>query len=186
MAEPYIGEICIFPYTFAPRDWGFCDGAYVNISQFSTLFAVIGINFGGNATSNFQLPNLENRAPLHVGGVAGQGPGLSYHSVGDRFGYSSVALSNAHLPQHKHTAYVEKYTGSEVNVPTQTALPGFMAQMTSQPVAIEGYTSVDSNVTNMATDSMATVGSYFAHENRQPSLVMHYCIAMDGIWPPRS
>jgi len=187
MSEPFIGEICIFPYTFTPRNWGLCNGAIITISQFTSLFAVIGNYYGGDAVNTFWLPNLGDRVPLHVGGASAVGPGLSYHQLGQYGGQASVYLNSDDLPSHDHTVYTEKYTGTEVDTPTAATVPGIMIH--EDPNArgsILGYGKPDANMVSMDYKSLAYAGNDLAHENRQPSLVMSYFIAMDGVFPPRS
>src|ERR1700742_2469234 len=98
MSDQFIGEIRLFPYNFAPRDWAFCQGQLLPISQYAALFSLLGVNYGGNGTTNFGLPDLRDKVPIHWG----QGPGLTDIVIGETAGEPSVTLLTAQLPPHNH------------------------------------------------------------------------------------
>ena len=99
MADPFVAEIRIFPFNFAPRGWAFCNGQLLPLSQNTALFSLLGTTYGGNGQSNFALPNLQGSAPMHPG----QGPGLSLHDLGETGGSQTVTLLTSEMPSHPHT-----------------------------------------------------------------------------------
>src|SRR6478672_10756894 len=99
MADPFVAEIRIFPFNFAPKGWAFCDGQLLPLSQNTALFSLLGTTYGGNGKSNFALPDLQGRAPMHPG----QGPGLSLHDLGETGGSDTVSLLESEIPSHTHT-----------------------------------------------------------------------------------
>ncbi|MEY2934941.1 MAG: MdpB, partial [Pseudomonadota bacterium] len=159
MAEPFLAEIRVFSFTFAPRGWAFCNGQIMPISQNAALFSLIGVNFGGNGTSNFGLPNLQGNAPLH----AGQGPTTSSYSVGQTGGVTQVTLSQSEIPIHTHTLNVSSFEGTEKS-PRDTYAAGFAG------VALYGP-AVSPNVTMFPT-MLALSGGNQAHDNMMPYLAL--------------
>ena len=99
MADPFVAEIRIFPFNFAPKGWAWCDGQLLPLSQNTALFSLLGTTYGGNGKSNFALPDLQGRAPMHPG----QGPGLSLHDLGETGGSETVTLLESEIPAHPHT-----------------------------------------------------------------------------------
>src|SRR5262249_17040095 len=110
MSNPFVAEIRIFPFNFAPLGWAFCAGQLLPISQNTALFSLLGTTYGGNGTSNFQLPNFQGNAPLH----AGQGPGLSLYDLGETTGSQNVTLLNSEIPAHNHSFTVSTASTSTV------------------------------------------------------------------------
>src|SRR5215207_1107944 len=98
MADPFVAEIRIFPFNFAPKGWAWCDGQLMPLSQNTALFSLLGTTYGGNGKSNFALPDLQGRAPMHPG----QGPGLSLHDLGETGGSETVTLLESVIPSHSH------------------------------------------------------------------------------------
>jgi microcystin-dependent protein len=168
MADPFIAEVRIVPFNFAPRGWAFCDGQILPIAQNTALFSLLGTTYGGNGTSNFALPNLQGRAPSHPG----QGPGLPPRTLGEQTGTESVVLLASEMPAHTHSAGVTTAPASRAN-----------------PVGGRFGTTIDA--TYAAGASSATgglhgpAGSSQPHDNMQPSLVLNFIIALQGIFPPR-
>lgn len=176
--QPFIGEVSILPYTYAPMDWADCNGQQVNIQQYNTLFAVIGILYGGDGQTYFNLPNLIGRIPMHQG----QGPGLSPRTIAATNGAPTSTLSQSQMANHSHDLAVEREA-------TESASPGGNYPGTfavgGTGVGIYQTTTVSNPVT-MNPLSLAASGSGLAHENRQPFLAMRFCIAMQGIFPSRN
>src|SRR5512134_2535662 len=104
MADPFVAEIRIFPFNFAPKGWAWCDGQLLPLSQNTALFSLLGTTYGGNGKSNFALPDLQGRAPLHPG----QGPGLSLHDLGETGGSETVTLLESEIPSHSHAVNVSQ------------------------------------------------------------------------------
>lgn len=170
MAEAFIGEIRAFGFNFAPRGWAICQGQILPISQNTALFSLLGTNFGGNGQSTFGLPNLEGRTPVG----AGQAPGLSIRDLGEMGGQETVTLQLSEMPAHSHGLFGSSSPGSTVD-PT-----GVLPAKPSRP----GYTAA-AQVT-MGDGSVRPSGGGQPHNNNMPSLVINYCIALQGIFPPRT
>ena len=179
MAEPFIAEIRMFGGNFAPVNWAFCDGSLLSISQNSALFSLLGTTFGGNGTTNFALPDLRGRVPVH----AGSGPGLSPYALGQSGGTETVNLSVAQMPAHNHLVQPNCTAGvpqSPVNDPAN-AFPAATESSTGGP-AIYG---TPAGATMGATPSAVAGGSQ-PHPNIQPYLCVNFIIALQGIYPSRS
>ena len=184
MASAFIGQVQAYGFNFAPRSWMTCSGQTLNISQYSSLFSLIGNYFGGNAQSTFALPNLVGRAPLHVGGITGTGPGLSLHTLGEKEGTSYVPLSESQMPTHTHGAVNTK-------VPNDTGTPStsvYPSNLNKDGVgnAFAYNTVSPSTTTFMNSSSISLEGNSGLHENIQPYLALNFCIAMDGVYPSRN
>jgi microcystin-dependent protein len=172
MADPFVAEIRVFGFNFAPTGWARCDGQLLPINQNQALFSLLGTSFGGNGTNNFALPDLGDRFALG----AGAGPGLTPRSVGETGGTATVALQMTEMPQHGHA----------LNATASPALtsPAAAAQApTANGAAVYRTPGV---VTPMAGESLGVVGGGNPHENRPPYLALNFCIALQGIFPPRS
>lgn len=173
MSEPFIGEIKIFPYSFAPQGWAYCNGQIMQISQNQALFAVIGITYGGNGSTTFALPNLQGRVPISFG----SGPGLTPRTIGQSSGSNFVTLSVGQIPGHTHTLSGESVDGTQ-----KTVNNAYPAQAGSQ----FSYQNAASPLAQMNGAALSTSGGSQPHANMQPCLGVNYCIALIGIFPPRS
>lgn len=173
MADPFVAEIRIFPFNFAPRGWAWCDGQLLPLSQNTALFSLLGTTYGGNGKSNFALPDLQGRAPMHPG----QGPGLSLHDLGETGGTETVTLLESEIPHHAHAARVSD------NGATQSAPSGAVLALPRRSGAM--YQSTPTNLTAMAPESLAPTGGDQPHNNMQPYLTAYFCIALQGVFPPR-
>lgn len=180
MADPFIGEIRPWALNFAPMDWAFCNGQTIAIQQNTALYAILGVTFGGDGKNNFMLPNLQGRAPMHYGA----GPNLTTRALGEVSGASTVTLTSAQIPNHTHDLTAQNLDGNTA-VPTA----GFVAKTTEQGSrgrqALNSYCAA-TNLTPMAAAAVSGVGSGQAHDNMQPYLTINMCIALYGIFPPRS
>lgn len=168
MSTPYLGEIRITTYSFVHRYWAKCDGQVVTISQNSALFSLLGITYGGNGTSYFNLPDLRGRIPV------GQGTG---YALGAKAGVESVALTMAQIPAHSHPLYAVPAAGT-------AASPGGATWAGSQLAAYS--TSASPTLVPMAGNELTVIGGGAAHENRMPSLALNFQIALTGLFPSRS
>lgn len=173
MSDPFVAEIRIFPFNFAPTGWAMCNGQLLPISQNTALFSLLGIMYGGDGRSTFGLPNLQGNASLFWG----QGPGLSLYDQGQTGGSESVTLLQSEIPAHNHQA--SGVSGSGPTSPAN-ATWGSGAGRTPPPVYISGSPNV-----NMSPSALASAGGDQPHNNMQPYLVLNFCIAMQGIYPPR-
>ncbi|MBS1492554.1 MAG: phage tail protein [Bacteroidetes bacterium] len=167
--DPYIGEIGLCAFPFAPNGWMLCNGQTLNIADYDTLFTLLGTTFGGNGTTTFNLPDLRGRIPVHQG----QGPGLSNYIFGDTTGVETVTLNSTQIPPHNHTLAAYAGTGSNTDPSA-----GYISQYA------EGVKSFGSSSnTTMNSAAVSSIGGNQAHTNMQPYLTMNYCIALYGIFP---
>jgi microcystin-dependent protein len=172
MADPFVAEIRIFPFNFAPRGWAWCDGQLLPLSQNTALFSLLGTTYGGNGESNFALPDLQGRAPMHPG----QGPGLSLHDLGETGGSDTVTLLESEMPAHAHAMRSNNST-ADSGVPIDSSI----ARTT-----FNSYQSItNANLTNMAGQALAPAGADQPHNNLQPYLTFYFAIALQGVFPPR-
>ncbi|WP_372018070.1 phage tail protein [Tistrella mobilis] len=184
--DPFIGEIRIFPFGFAPSGWMPCEGQELQVSQNQALAALLGNTYGGNWPTTFKLPDLRGRAPLGQG----QHNGFSY-SMGNAIGSQTVTLTVGQLPQHTHTMSA---LSTEGNLTVPTASNGLTAMLAntgdsgSQPNGPEIYIAPPptATLTPLRPETVTSTGGGQAHPNEQPSLAVYYCIATTGLWPPRS
>jgi microcystin-dependent protein len=172
MSNPFVAEIRIFPFNFAPKGWAFCDGQILPISQNTALFSLLGTTYGGDGRSNFALPNLQGISPL----AAGAGPGLSLRDLGESGGEDSVTIVASTLPSHSHEATCNAGMGDQYG-----PAGNFWATDAG------GNNEYNSNSNSqMAAGAVGAVGSGLPHNNLQPYLVLNFCIALQGVYPPRS
>jgi len=165
MAEPFLSEIRIVSFNFAPKGWALCNGQLLPINQNQGLFSLLGTTFGGDGRVNFALPDLRGRAPIHVG---------SSHTLGERGGEQAHTLSISELPTHTHAVQVSDNQGN----------PEFTASnMLSNSGDEKRFSSVGSNQVAMNPATISNVGGSQAHLNMQPFLVLNFCIALQGIFP---
>ncbi len=178
MANPYLAEIRIFPFNFAPKGWAFCDGQILSLSQNTALFSLLGTTYGGDGKSNFALPNLQGNAPMHPG----QGPGLSLHDLGETGGSDSVSLLQSEIPFHSHT--INCIDGPRVG--GQSGQPGNATLVKTSGTPANAYTSNATQNQTMAGNMVAPAGGDQPHNNLMPYLTLNFCIALQGVFPPRT
>jgi microcystin-dependent protein len=166
--QPYLGEIRLLPWNWAPRGWGLCNGAILPISQYTALFSLLGTMYGGNGQTNFALPNLQGRTPIHRSSI---------YSQGEMDGEENVTLTLATMAMHQHA-----FVGTSATATSKTAV-GTFGTDTSAPAS---YYAVDTNPLAISPASIGVTGGNMPHDNMQPYLVMSYCIAMLGVFPSRN
>jgi microcystin-dependent protein len=171
--DPFVAEIRIFPFNFAPRGWAWCDGQLLPLSQNTALFSLLGTTYGGNGKSNFALPDLQGSAPMHPG----QGPGLSLHDLGETGGSETVTLLESEIPNHPHAMQTFNEIGED-RIPNATEA---MARSTGGLL----YGSPVSLV-SMSPNALAPAGGDQPHNNMQPYLTFYFNIALQGVFPPRT
>ena len=172
MADPFVAEIRIFPFNFAPRGWAFCDGQLMPISQNTALFSLLGTTYGGNGQSTFGLPNLQGSAAMHPR----QGPGLSLRDLGETGGEQIVTLLQSEIPAHSHGLMASNETGED-----RKAVGEAMARSTGGPL----YGPVPTTPVALALEALPVAGSSLPHNNMMPYLTLSFCIALQGVFPPR-
>lgn len=165
MAEPFLSEIKLFSFNFAPRGWALCNGQILPINQNQALFALIGTTYGGNGTTTFGLPDLRGRVPMHEG---------SGHALGQRAGAETHSLSANELPTHTHNTQASSSAGN-----TPVPNNNFLA------AANNVYRPPD-NLTALSPGTVSNVGGSQPHVNMQPFLVLNFCIALQGIFPSQN
>jgi microcystin-dependent protein len=175
MANPFVAEIRIFPFNFAPKGWAFCDGQLLALSQNTALFSLLGTTYGGDGKATFALPNMQGNAPLH----AGQGQGLSQYFLGEDGGSTTVTLLQSEIPMHTHNL-----TG-DVSQATDTTPAGGLAGYARLPSS-DAYKNTTTGVTPMSPNAIAPAGGGQPHNNMMPYLTLNFCIAMQGVFPPRT
>lgn len=167
MSTPFLGQIQIFSFSFAPRGWATCDGQLLPIAQNQALFSLLGTTYGGNGTTNFALPDLRGRVPIHWGnGFNGN------TTLGERAGVEAVTLLVGQLPPHNHFAIASNQAPS-------VGSPQGNDWAASGPATYAA-------VANSAMSPLANTGGTQPHSNMQPSLVLNICIALQGIFPSRN
>ena len=177
MADPFVAEIRIFPFNFAPKGWAFCDGQLLPLSQNTALFSLLGTTYGGDGKSTFALPDLQGSAAMH----AGQGPGLSLRDLGETGGSDSVTLLVSEIPAHTHQLMA-------TTSPSTTTLPaattsfgrsgGGSFYKANSPTPFGATTA-------LAFQALPPAGGGLPHNNLQPYLTLNYCIALQGVFPAR-
>lgn len=180
--DNFLAEISIFPYTFAPRFYTWCEGQLMAIAQNPSLYSVIGTLYGGDARTSFGVPNLRGRAPIGWG----HGPALTYYThPGLLGGSSTVTLSSSELPAHIHdiTAVFEPPPVDTLDNPQLTLNIAASSTDVNFPY-LSG--STDTPNVDMAPEAISVAGQQYGHDNRQPYLGLRFCIAFDGIYPSRN
>lgn len=170
---PYIGEVRVFPYTFCPRSWQLADGSLIAIAQHNALFSLYGTTFGGNGTATFALPDLRGRTPMGTG----HGPGLSVRRQGEILGQEFVTLTIPEMPQHNHLVQGSSAAGNTGSM-NNAGFGDFTG-------VLDAYRSEGALSQTTRIDAITTTGGGLPHENRQPSLALRYCVAMEGLYPSR-
>jgi len=172
--DPFVAEIRIFPFNFAPKGWAFCDGQILPLSQNTALFSLLGTTYGGDGKSNFALPDMQGNAPMHPG----QGPGLSLHDLGETGGSETVSLLESEIPAHSHALMASTQPGEDPT-PSQEAM--------ARSVGANLYQSAtNANIVQLSGNAVAPAGGDQPHNNLQPYLTLNFCIALQGVYPPRT
>ncbi len=179
MSSPFIGEIRLMSFNFAPRNWALCNGQILAISQNQALFSLLGTTYGGNGTTNFALPNLQARLPIHFG----TGPGLSPYVMGQVGGAITITLNSTQMPSHSHVLNATSAAASTKTI-GNTVLPAAPTAANASLYAIPGSPALEPQ--GMATGTIASSGGSQPHNNLMPSLVVSFAICLQGIFPSRN
>jgi microcystin-dependent protein len=164
MGTPYLGEIKIMSFGFAPQSWAMCNGQFLPINQNQALFSLLGTMYGGNGQTTFALPDLRGQVPIHFG----------KNTLGSKGGEPAHTLSISEMPQHTHFLSGASDNADQPTVPNN--LLGSAAGLYGPP----------NNLTTLIPATVTNVGGSQAHENRQPFLTLNFCIALQGIFPSRN
>lgn len=169
MAEPFLSEIRIMSFIFAPKGWALCNGQLLPINQNQALFSLLGTTFGGDGRVNFALPDYRGRTPLHVG---------SGHPVGEKGGEQAHTLSISEMPEHMHVLNASSQTGNSSN-PNFSGVGNVLAQDPGNVYS----PNFSPSAASLNAGSVANTGGSQAHLNMQPFLTLSFCIALQGIFP---
>lgn len=175
MSEPYLGEIRMFGFPRVPQGWLACDGSMQSISDYETLYSLLGTSYGGNGTTTFALPDLRGRLPVHQG----QAPGMANYPLGQLGGSETVTLTAAQMPMHIHPVKASTAAASTGAV-SNTMLPAAVSNDTLYVTDTSGATPYA-----LADTSVAYAGQGQAHPNTMPTLTVQYCICVMGVYPAR-
>lgn len=174
MSAPFVAEIRVFPFNFAPKGWAFCDGQLLPLSQNTALFSLLGTTYGGDGKSTFALPNVQGMCTLS----SGQGAGLSQYFLGETSGVETVTLLQSEMPIHNHNLMAD-------TTPATTGLPSATSSMARSAGGSAYKASPFTPTVTMASQALAPTGLGQPHNNLMPYLTLNFCIAMQGIYPPR-
>lgn len=173
MADPFVAEVRIFPFNFAPKGWAWCNGQLLPISQNTALFSLLGTTYGGDGKSTFALPDIEGRAVMHPG----QGPGLSLHDLGEMSGSETVTLLESEIPAHSHTLTASGSDGGDRSPANE--------QFAVNVGGVNMYAPPSNPLTQLAFQALPPAGGDQPHNNMQPYLTFFFNIALQGVFPPR-
>jgi microcystin-dependent protein len=180
MTSPFVAEIRIFPFNFAPKGWAFCNGQLLSITQNTALFSLLGTTYGGDGRSTFALPNLQSCAPLQQG----QGPGLSLRDLGEVGGTQNVTLITSEMPLHGHFVNADTGAASSASPSGNLYTAGLFDDGAGHTGGVQIYTAV-TPTDLMSPASVGIAGSSFPHNNMMPYLTLNFCIALQGVFPAR-
>lgn len=173
MADPFVAEIRIFGFNFAPRGWATCDGQLLPLSQNTALFSLLGTTYGGNGKSNFALPNMAGNVPMHWG----QSTTGTLYDLGQASGAASVTLLQSEIPVHNHNIQVA------ADIATENSPAPNRVLTTSNNGSM--YAPFAAPLVTMAPQALGVTGGSLPHNNLQPYLTLMFCIALQGVFPPR-
>jgi microcystin-dependent protein len=174
MADPFVAEIRIFAFNFPPKGWAFCDGQIMPLSQNTALFSLLGTTYGGDGKTTFALPDLQGRCAVQPG----QGGGLSLYDLGEETGVESVTLLDSEIPIHTHNVMA-------IGQPSATGIPSANVGL-ARSTGGNAYVPPSANLTQMGFQEIAPAGGGLPHNNMMPYLTLNFCIALQGVFPPRS
>jgi microcystin-dependent protein len=181
MSNPYVAEIRIFAFNFAPRGWALCAGQLMPISQNTALFSLLGTTYGGDGKSTFALPNLQGSAPMQPG----QGAGLSLRDLGEIGGEEFLTLLTSEIPLHAHTVNADTAFGTSPDPANSLYMRGNFDDGNGHTGGVQVYDNVAPTV-QLSPFAVGVAGGSLPHNNMMPSLTVNFCIALQGVFPPRS
>jgi microcystin-dependent protein len=175
MADPFVAEIRIFPFNFAPKGWAWCNGQLMPISQNTALFSLLGTTYGGDGKSTFALPDMQGNAPIH----AGQGPGLSLYDLGQMGGSDNVTLLTSEMPAHTH--FMRAHNADQADA--QNPSPNTSIAQSANGFAYQS--NATQNLTQLNPQILTPAGGALPHNNMMPYLTLYFNIALQGVLPAR-
>ncbi len=177
MSKPFVGEIRMVAFNYAPKDWELCNGQLLNIAEYVSLYTLLGTTYGGDGRTNFGLPSLEGRSPMHTG----FGPGLTHRNLGELGGVETVTLTQQDIATHGHAWQV---ASAPVD---QTAFAAHALGSFAGRTSVNAYNNPNpaTNITTMAPDILGIAGAGASHDNMQPTLVINFIISLAGTYPVR-
>lgn len=176
MSEPFLGEIRMMGFNFAPRGWAFCNGQLISIAQNTALFSLLGTFYGGNGQTNYALPNLQGLLPMHQGA----GPGLTPRDLGETGGSYNVTLLQSEMPAHTHSVNASSAPASS------TEPGGNVLARSSDGLTAYNSTGTTTNAQVLDASVVTVTGGSQPHSNMMPSLTLNFCIALQGVFPSRN
>jgi len=171
MSEPFLSEIRMVGFNFAPRGWALCDGQILPINQNQSLYSLLGTTYGGDGRTSFGLPDLRGRAPMHRNGSHGQG---------QRAGAENISLTEAQMPSHTHNAQATSATAN-----TNSPSGALLGEVAPGPFSVNPYGNL-TNPVDLIPSALGNAGTNQGHNNMQPYLVLNFCIALQGLFPSRN
>jgi microcystin-dependent protein len=180
MSSPFLAEIRIFGFDFAPTGWAQCNGQIMSISQNTALFSLLGTYYGGDGKTTFKLPNLEGAVPINQG----QGPGLSDRFLGESAGAEAVTLTINELPAHNHIFVASTNTATTVTSSGNQPARGFTGNIQAN-VQAKMYSTQANPTAFMNPNALGITGSSLPHNNMMPYMTLNFCVALQGIFPAR-
>src|SRR5439155_55721 len=174
MSDQFVAEIRIFPFNFAPTGWAFCDGQLLPLSQNTALFSLLGTMYGGDGKSTFALPDIQGSVVVQPG----QGAGLSLYDQGETTGSETITLLQSEIPAHTHQMKAHALASG-------TGVPSSQVVM-ARAGGSSTYTTTATPIAAMAPQALTPAGGGLPHNNMMPYLTVNFCIALQGIFPPRS
>lgn len=182
MSQPFLAQIALFPYNYAPRGWALCRGQLMSISQNTALFSLLGTYYGGDGKSTFGLPDLQSRVPVGTG----QGPGLSPYTIGEETGVERVTLISSENASHNHSLNATTDGATTVTAANNQLANAISGSRTSANLGLI-YSSTSNNPnTSLSANAISLTGGNQPHNNIQPYQCLSYCIALQGIYPSRN
>ena len=175
MADPFVAEVRIFPFNFAPKGWAWCDGQLMPLSQNTALFSLLGTMYGGDGKSNFALPDFQGSVVVGTG----QGPGLTEYFEGEVGGTETITLLESEIPAHSHALMASTEDG------TQGSLTAGITLANSVGVTVY-QTNTNAGLVAMNSGALAPAGGDQPHNNMMPYVTFYFNIALQGVFPPRS
>jgi microcystin-dependent protein len=179
MSSPFVAQVSMFAFNFAPKGWAFCNGQLLPISQNTALFSLLGTNYGGDGKATFGLPNFQGMASVGQG----QGAGLSSYFIGESTGVQNVTVLQSEMPSHNHALVGTSTPGTTLTASNNQLAKAFGGG--KQASYTGNYLSTNAPQTPMSAMAVSIAGSSFPHNNMQPYLTLNFCIALQGVFPAR-